>query len=173
MGERFNFDAWRSVWPHLPVFTKLGKFVVAFLSKRGVRLVIYLDEFLIMNESENVVRTDLKSTLEILEALGFFVNWDKSFTTLTKTMEYLGMLVDSNYLFSTSHQSKRGTECVRKSFIWSPVARDCVFIEEFHMGHSVYPLRSVPLYEYAAFLHLQIEEGGRRFEHKMLSFAAN
>jgi hypothetical protein len=38
--------------PALRIFTKLLKVVVAFLRKQGIKLVVYLDDFLIMNESE-------------------------------------------------------------------------------------------------------------------------
>ena len=80
------------------IFTKLLKNVVAFLRKRGIRLVLYLDDFLIMNETEEGLRADLKTTLGILESLGFLINWDKSTTIPSKCIEYLGMIVDSERL---------------------------------------------------------------------------
>lgn len=60
------------------IFTKLLRVVVAFLKKQGIRLVIYLDDFLIMNELEDGARADLKFTQNLLEALGFLIDWDKS-----------------------------------------------------------------------------------------------
>jgi hypothetical protein len=81
------------------IFTKLLKVVVAFLRKRGIRLVLYLDDFLIMNETEEGLRSDLKTTLGILESLGFLINWDKSTTIPSKCIEYLGMIEDSERLF--------------------------------------------------------------------------
>ena len=80
------------------IFTKLLKVVVAFLRKRGVRLVVYLDDFLIMNESKEGLRADLKTTLSILESLGFLINWDKSTIIPSKCIEYLGMMIDSDRL---------------------------------------------------------------------------
>ena len=80
------------------IFTKLLKVVLAFLRKQGIRLVVYLDDFLIMNESEEGARADLKSTLDILEFLGFLINWEKSITNPANVMEYLGMVIDSNKL---------------------------------------------------------------------------
>jgi hypothetical protein len=80
------------------IFTKLLKVVLAFLRKQGIRLVVYLDDFLIINESEEGARADLKSTLDILEFLGFLINWEKSITNPANVMEYLGMVIDSNKL---------------------------------------------------------------------------
>jgi hypothetical protein len=80
------------------IFTKLLKVVVAFLRKRGIRLVFYLDDFLIMNESEEGLCADLKTTLNILESLGFLINWEKSPVIPSKCIEYLGMIVDSDRL---------------------------------------------------------------------------
>ena len=68
------------------------------MRKKGIRLVVYLDDFLIMNESEEGARADFKSALDILEFLGFLINWEKSITNPANIMEYLEMVVDSNKL---------------------------------------------------------------------------
>jgi hypothetical protein len=61
----------------------------AFFRRRGIRLVVYLDDFFIWNESEGGTRTDLKIIV---------LNWDKSVITPAQTIEYLGMVVHSNKL---------------------------------------------------------------------------
>lgn len=76
-------------------FTKLLRVVVAFLRKRGVRLVVYLDDFLIMNETREGALADLQAALDLLQALGFLINWEKSVKEPSKTMEYLGMVINS------------------------------------------------------------------------------
>lgn len=55
-------------------FTKLLKPVVAFLRKRGIRLVIYLDDILILNESKKGAEEDFALVVSILEQCGFLVN---------------------------------------------------------------------------------------------------
>jgi hypothetical protein len=60
------------------VFTKLIKPVVAALRQRGIRLVIYLDDILIMAESQALAIHHAASTLNLLEGLGFIVNYKKS-----------------------------------------------------------------------------------------------
>ena len=61
-GRIFQFKCMAfGLAPAPRIFTKLLKVVVAFLRKKGIRLVVYLDDFLIMNESEEGARADLKS----------------------------------------------------------------------------------------------------------------
>ena len=54
------------------VFTKLMKPVVAALRQRGIRLIIYLDDILIMAESQALALHHAASTLNLLEGLGFY-----------------------------------------------------------------------------------------------------
>ena len=49
--------------------------VVALLRQRGIRLIVYLDDILIMAESQNMVLHQAASTLNLLESLGFIVNY--------------------------------------------------------------------------------------------------
>ncbi|KZS06357.1 Uncharacterized protein APZ42_030220 [Daphnia magna] len=77
------------------IFTKLLKVVTAILRQQGLRLVIFLDDILILNSTEGGVRNDLKTTLDLLQSLGFLVNWEKSVVAPSQIMEYLGMIVDS------------------------------------------------------------------------------
>jgi len=51
-----------------------------------------------MNETEEGLHANLKTTLSILESLGFLINWDKSTIIPSKYIEYLGMIVDSDRL---------------------------------------------------------------------------
>ena len=77
------------------VFTKLLKVVTAILRRQGLRLVIFLDDILLLNRSEEGARKDLKTALDLLQNLGFIINWEKSVVSPTQIMEYLGMVVDS------------------------------------------------------------------------------
>ncbi len=53
-------------------FTKILKPVVAFLRKQGLRLIIYLDDILILNQSTEGVERDFKQVVGALEACGFW-----------------------------------------------------------------------------------------------------
>ena len=80
------------------VFTKLMKPVVAALRQRGIRLIIYLDDILIMAESEALTLHHAASTLNLLEGLGFIVNYNKSQLTPCQSIEFLGFLINSTNL---------------------------------------------------------------------------
>jgi hypothetical protein len=48
-------------------FTKILKPVVASLRRRGIRIVIYLDDFLILNQTKEGAERDFILVVEILE----------------------------------------------------------------------------------------------------------
>ena len=80
------------------VFMKLMKPVVALLRQQGIRLIIYLDDILIMAESSNLELHQAASALNLLESLGFIVNYEKSHLVPTQEIEFLGLLVNSKNL---------------------------------------------------------------------------
>ena len=89
-------SVWLATAPR--VFTKLMKPVVAMLRQRGVRLIIYLDDMLIMAESTSLALHHAASALNLLESLGFVVNYHKSQLIRSQQIEFLGFLVDSGTL---------------------------------------------------------------------------
>ena len=59
-------------------FTKIMKPVVAALRNLGIRLIIYLDDLLILADSEQTARLHLATAQSLLENLGFVINLKKS-----------------------------------------------------------------------------------------------
>ena len=59
------------IGPSSPCIYKLLRVVVGFLRKNGIRLVIYLDDLLFINDSRDGVLNDLKVAVDLLESLGF------------------------------------------------------------------------------------------------------
>ena len=80
------------------VFTKLLKPVVSFLRERGIRLIVYLDDILILNQSLSGILKDLEEVINLLEFLGFIINYKKSVVVPQQILEYLGLVIDSNKL---------------------------------------------------------------------------
>jgi hypothetical protein len=68
--------------------------VVAFLRRRGIRLIIYIDDILIMAQSQVVAHQHLVLALDVLELLGFLVNYPKCTLVPTQKIEFLGFMVD-------------------------------------------------------------------------------
>ena len=80
------------------VFTKLMKPVVALLRQQVIRLIIFLEDILIMAESSYLVFHQAASALNLLESLGFIVNYEKSHLVPTQEIKLLGLLVNSKNL---------------------------------------------------------------------------
>jgi len=77
------------------VFTEIMKPVVGMLHKMGVRLIVYLDDILIMAESKQLANRHAQLVFSTLENLGFVVNYEKSVMIPSPVMEFLCFLVDS------------------------------------------------------------------------------
>lgn len=77
------------------VFTKLCRPVANFLRERGVKLVIYLDDFLIFGASEEECRENINLTVSLLTYLGFVINWEKSELNPTRCLKFLGIIINS------------------------------------------------------------------------------
>ena len=77
------------------VFTKITKPVVALLRQLGIRLIIYLDDLLIMTQSKEMLNYHFSTTFHLLDNLGFMINYLKSVLIPATTMEFLGFLIDS------------------------------------------------------------------------------
>ena len=78
------------------VFTKLLKPVVSTLRKLGIRIILYLDDMLIMSRSKEETRRNLATTVELLIALGFIVNLKKSVLSPVQELEFLGFILNSH-----------------------------------------------------------------------------
>ena len=73
------------------VFTKLLRPVVGHLRSQGIRLVIYLDDILILNKNAESVKRDMDTSVNLLQKLGFPINWKKSETEPSQEITYLGL----------------------------------------------------------------------------------
>jgi len=72
------------------VFTKLLKPVLARLRHQGMRLIMYLDNMLVMAQTREELESHLSQIMSLLELLGFVVNREKSQLIPTQLTQYLG-----------------------------------------------------------------------------------
>ena len=77
------------------VFTKNLKPVITMLRELGIRLVIYIDDILVMAETKDQVRDHTLGLIYHLENLGFIIHPEKSLIDPTQETEFLGVCVDS------------------------------------------------------------------------------
>ena len=77
------------------IFTKLLKTPISVLRRMGIRLIIYLDDILLMNQSFQGVLSDLNVAMTLLKGLGFLINKEKSEFQPQQRIDFLGYTVDS------------------------------------------------------------------------------
>ena len=77
------------------VFTKLLKPVVGFLRQNGCRLIIYLDDMLMLHQDRGQLQQVTQLTCQLFESLGLVVNQKKSVLTPTQEIEFLGFYLCS------------------------------------------------------------------------------
>lgn len=95
----FEWEGRFYVWNVLPfglnqsplVFTKVLRPVVAFLRRCGLRVNLYLDDWLILIRKSQNAEEHLLKVLTLLCNLGLHVNFAKSSLTPSQTVVYLGM----------------------------------------------------------------------------------
>ena len=71
-------------------FTKILKPVMALLRHKGMRLVVFIDEILLMAQSQEELVQVMQELIQLLQLLGFMINWEKS--QLTPCQESLSRL---------------------------------------------------------------------------------
>ena len=78
------------------IFTKLMKPVFAALRERGYSITSFIDDTLICNASLSGCFACINDTIDLLQRLGFCINEGKSLLLPTRTLEYLGNVIDTN-----------------------------------------------------------------------------
>ncbi|KAK7096457.1 hypothetical protein V1264_005753 [Littorina saxatilis] len=77
------------------VFTMVIRQLAALIRQRGIRLRTYLDDWLILNQSQSVCHLNTQVVLNRALSLGFSVNQAKSELTPSQRFVYLGMAFDT------------------------------------------------------------------------------
>ena len=76
-------------------FTRLLEPVAVFLRKRGIHLIIYLDDIFLIGSSNKETRLFTEMTMFLLESLGFIINKEKLVFQPTQTLIFLGFIICS------------------------------------------------------------------------------
>ena len=106
-GGRFEFLSLPfGLGPAPMVFTMLLKPVVSYLRLQGIRILVYLDDMLLMAQSVTNLEIHVQTTIQLLRCLGFVLNMKKCQTTPSQTMEFLGFLVDSRSMTLSLPETK-------------------------------------------------------------------
>ena len=88
------------------VFTRLVATVIGHLRLLGIRIFYYLDDWLIVASSRDLLETHLKVVLEVSQNLGFLINWKKSSLSPQRLPVYLGAVLDIPRLLARPRDSR-------------------------------------------------------------------
>jgi len=88
------------------VFTKLMKIPIAVMRRLNVRLLIFLDDILLMASSKEELEQARDTLIYLLQFLGFLININKSELNPSHKMQFLGMDLDSVKMLVSLPQEK-------------------------------------------------------------------
>ena len=88
------------------VFTKVMREAVSHLREKGIRLVHYLDDILILGETLSICQTSVLDTAAWLKKLGFVLNMKKCIFFPQIEIEFLRFLINSQTLKISLPKSK-------------------------------------------------------------------
>ena len=77
------------------VFTRVFAVVSAWAHSHGIRLLRYLDDWLVHSSSEREAKQAVQSLLSLCRTLGIVINEKKSDLVPSQTAKYLGMTIDT------------------------------------------------------------------------------
>ena len=77
------------------VFTRVFTAVSAWAHSHGIRLLRYLDDWLVLSSSEREAKQSVQSLLSLCRTLGIVINKKKSDLVPSQTAKYLGMTIDT------------------------------------------------------------------------------
>ena len=98
------------------VFTKVAEGALAPLREQGVRILNYLDDWLILAHSRERLCEHRDLVLRHLARLGLQVNWEKSKLSPVQRISFLGMEIDSVAMFAqlTDERTQSLLNCLRQ-----------------------------------------------------------
>ena len=77
------------------VFTRVFAAVSAWAHARGIRLLRYLDDWLVLSSSEKKAKESIRELLSVCRTLGIVKNEKKSDLVPSQSAKYLGMTIDA------------------------------------------------------------------------------
>lgn len=80
--------------------------VAVVLRKEGISVIPYLDDWLFTAVSASLLEKHLNRTISLLLYLGWIINWNKSYLTPSRTVQFLGFVIKSSEMKTYLPQDK-------------------------------------------------------------------
>lgn len=93
--------------PAMRVFTKLLKAPFSVLRQLGFLSVIYVDDSFLQGESFYICLENVRKTIELLQKLGFTINFEKSILIPKQEITFLGLVFNSVTMTITLTEEKK------------------------------------------------------------------
>ena len=107
-GQLYTFTALPNGLACCPrLFTKLLKPAMAHLHMLGFVATIFIDDTLLIGESEEECVQNVKSSLSLFRSLGFVVHPEKSVLTPSRQITYLGFIINSENMTVVATDEKK------------------------------------------------------------------
>ena len=126
------------------IFTRVTKPLKAFLQAKRIRLIIYLDDILILGATEEECRNNVDELLHLLHRLGFIVNYQKSSLSPSRKFRFLGLDWDTKAGLIGIDEIKRLAIVTRASTILKNPQPRCRDLQRL-LGHMTAANLAVPL----------------------------
>ena len=107
MGKRYCFNCLPVSLSSSPrIFTKILRPVIKLAREKGIRLIVYLDDILILASSKEMLNQQSIVVLDLLQRLGFTINKEKSSLIPSQVVDYLGFQINSRSMVIKLPKSK-------------------------------------------------------------------
>ncbi|KAL0839475.1 hypothetical protein ABMA28_016184 [Loxostege sticticalis] len=90
--------------PH--IFAAVSNWIAETLRARGIRVLVYLDDYLLVHQDRSKLITQVAETVSTLEALGWHINYQKSILEPTQQLDYLGLTWNTQEMIMTLPEQK-------------------------------------------------------------------
>lgn len=87
-------------------FVKCSQAAIAPLRQRGVRIALYVDDWMICAESAATSRLHTQWVVDHVTSLGFNINYAKSVLVPTQSIDYIGMTLDASSFVARLSQER-------------------------------------------------------------------
>ena len=77
------------------IFVRVTTPLMKFLQRRGVTIMIYIDDTLLIARTVEELKRNINLTIETLQRAGFVLNFKKSHLSPTTRIEFLGFIIDT------------------------------------------------------------------------------